>query len=1110
MKIELNKLIHPRVRIPIRRIGQRQSQKKGWSSLEWVAALFVFLVLLSLSREAVSAVETETPGEYTVLDANQHLSQILAELPVYDPTTKTFTPHRPPSLTLKQEVTNLEAEWQKLYDNSDLHDVPPPGRAKVLQRCDDLKNHLTGPTTTKHTLEVQLLKLEQRERFVDSSRKQLELRNWQVFVGAMANLGKEAFNSFKKISSPSPKDVQKLYEAILKKMVNSARKPTIQDPGSTATSSASDINLGKDGNKYFVERESEIIKKVDDYLKNRKFTDQELRNPDQIKSEIFILIRDYLRSLAVTERDGLRNQIQQIKVELQKYTHIALSPGSSDFNQYEALCKRIRDLKDWKIRTMVGLRIDPPTVQIEVGETTKLFKAIGKYSSGKGREVYVTNKVIWPDGNSFTGTKPGKFTIKAEFYGSLTATADITVVPSTKPVPPGPKPTAKCPAGKIEVPYIIRMKKNDAEGLINRLGLRFTNLGQEQSPHFKPGEVIEQVPYAGDCVNSHTEVRVKIALEVPETPALPFSAEFTCGSSFELSPNEVLYPKTCYVRASNFQTTRDRVEVEVEYDRKMVEVTFDKQSEAPRVPYNEFLLIFRTKTTAPPGTTPVSIIVKHGSETVRIPVTVAVLPPGREPSSGSGIRPPVEEATGSGGAYCVWRYKSFGDPPNCFNIFRAQCDNPKYSGKPKYELVGSAMTPEESMALASQLSPYKGDAYGCHRKPPEHQDTAGGPTPGETSGSGEGTGTDRNAGAGKGSGTGAEPVNGEREGSDEGSKTEEAQNTEDEQGTGEEQDEEDLLAGFPEDPGDAPPEGEPLTPEQEQAVEGFSDSDPTSHLPPTDPDQMVSQNSDDTPPVDIAAVAQAERDKEETRNREREGIQREDEGKDEEDLQTTNRQNEEDRQTQETASQDRVRQSQEQGQVLIDQATQNADPILSGQDMAEAVDRIQTEGEKEKQRIDERIRQGLGRTGQGGTSTTQPLPPPPAMGTGPVDTAVVQCNTKYGSGGDNPGFFTIDFNGAYGVAQFEYDTASIKDEMEVSAGGATFNTTCRSNGEKVPITIPSPNTPVTVTVKPNCACKKPKCTGTIWSFTFYCPTSAGAPTSGPPQSGNPQGSLLGQ
>jgi len=321
----------------------------------------------------------------------------------------------------------------------------------------------------------------------------------------------------------------------------------------------------------------------------------------------------------------------------------------------------------------------------------------------------------------------------------------------------------------------------------------------------------------------------------------------------------------------------------------------------------------------------------------------------------------------------------------------------------------------------------------------------------------------------------------------------------------------DLLAGFPDAPGDSNPDDNPLTPEQTQAVEGFGGSGPTSHLPPSDPDQMVSGDTDDTPPVDIAAVAQAERDKNEARNRDREGIQRDDARQADEDQQAINQQNTQDQQAQDAAAQQGVAQAQAQGQVMIDQATQNANPIMSGQDMAGAIDKIQQEGKDKIQTIEDKIRQGLGGTGQGGGgSTRQPLPPPPSMGTGPIDTAVVQCNAKYGAGGDNPGFYTIDFNGAYGVAQFEYDTESIKDEMEVSAGGATFNTTCRSNGETVPISIPSPNTPVTVTVKPNCACKKKPCTGTHWSFTFHCPTPAGASTSGPAQSGNPQGGIFGQ
>ncbi len=339
-------------------------------------------------------------------------------------------------------------------------------------------------------------------------------------------------------------------------------------------------------------------------------------------------------------------------------------------------------------------------------------------------------------------------------------------------------------------------------------------------------------------------------------------------------------------------------------------------------------------------------------------------------------------------------------------------------------------------------------------------------------------------------------------------------NPSDQPSSGGSQQGDDLLAGFPDAPGDAPPANDgPITPEQAAAVEGFGENGSTGHLPPSDPDQMVSGDSNDTPPVDIAAVAQADKDQDEARNRDREGIQRDTDRQADNDRQRINQQNAQDRQTQDAAAQQGVAQAQAQGQMMIDQTNQNADPIMSSQDMAGAINTIQQEGDDKVQAIDDQIRQGLGGSGQGAGgsgSTRQPLPPPPSMGTGPVDTAVVQCNTKYGSGGDNPGFFTIDFNGATGVAQFVYDTESIKDEMEVNAGGASFNTTCRSNGEKVPITIPSPNTPVTVTVKPNCACKKSKCTGTSWSFTFHCPNQAGSPNGGLLPRGNPTGGLFGQ
>ncbi len=201
--------------------------------------------------------------------------------------------------------------------------------------------------------------------------------------------------------------------------------------------------------------------------------------------------------------------------------------------------------------------------------------------------------------------------------------------------------------------------------------------------------------------------------EIPEVLA-DFSVEFTCGDSFELSPNDVLYPETCYVRVHNAYVEHEKVELKVEYDKELLDVTFDHQTESPKSPYNEFLLIIRTRIPVPETLTIMTIIVKHAGERVKIPVTISILPPGLDASSGSGIRPPAVVEAGSGGPYCVWRYKSFGDPPECFNILTAECDSTKYAGKPKYELVGSGMTWGEAQLRAYVLSPYKGNLYGCN------------------------------------------------------------------------------------------------------------------------------------------------------------------------------------------------------------------------------------------------------------------------------------------------------------------------------------------------------------------------------------------------------------
>ncbi len=200
----------------------------------------------------------------------------------------------------------------------------------------------------------------------------------------------------------------------------------------------------------------------------------------------------------------------------------------------------------------------------------------------------------------------------------------------------------------------------------------------------------------------------------PADPIPPLSVEFTCGKAFELSPNDVLYPKTCYVVVRNAPTTHEKVQLKAIYDEKLLDVIFDEQAEQAKYPENKFLLIIRTLVTAPPTLTTLTLVVRQGGQEVVKYIDVLILLPEQEPSSGSGIRPAADVAAGSGGAFCVWRYKSFGDLPKCFNIVTAQCDNTKYAGKTRFELVGNNMTAEEAAFRAFQLSPYKGDAYGCH------------------------------------------------------------------------------------------------------------------------------------------------------------------------------------------------------------------------------------------------------------------------------------------------------------------------------------------------------------------------------------------------------------
>lgn len=402
----------------------------------WKFVIAVAILLLFCFVQDGRAVRTERPGDFSTQVAQRHIREILAEMPVYDPVTKKMSHENPPSHKLRQAVADLQQEWQKLYDESDLHDLVPPSRAVIFERCDDTKKNLSGPILTKLDLEEELLILKQQEAFVQSAWKQLKLRNWLHSVFAMLDTIKEIINSFKSVASPSPEDVGKALKDMISKLAENAGKSQVANPSALVIEFVNATKLGKEGLKYFFNNTKGVYDSVDEYVKKRNFKGFELKNRDFLVNELKLHVREYLQKQADEDlngvpgdpgKPGLRKQIAEIEKKLVQYSGITIRPGQYQYKEYAVLCQKISDLRDWKPRQIKELRIVQPNVTIKVGETVS-FKAIGKYSGGT--EFYFTDKVIWPAGKTFTGTKPGKFTISADYRG-LTAVANITVITTT-------------------------------------------------------------------------------------------------------------------------------------------------------------------------------------------------------------------------------------------------------------------------------------------------------------------------------------------------------------------------------------------------------------------------------------------------------------------------------------------------------------------------------------------------------------------------------------------------------------------------------------------------------------------------------------------------------
>ncbi len=298
---------------------------------------------------------------------------------------------------------------------------------------------------------------------------------------------------------------------------------------------------------------------------------------------------------------------------------------------------------------------------------------------------------------------------------SVTATADLVV--------------NDCPSGQQAVPNLKGMSVADALEALERIGTDVPMLAEVETDMATPDTIIDQQPQPGACIDEASGavwLTVAGAAAAPESePDGPLDAELECAEGLEITVG-ARPSRSCSLKVKNWAHSDEHVRVAVTLPGGTeLDVWPINDSAWPPNMHNPgvadmrfkerytFTLFFSAPSTAAPGLVEVAITVsQHGHGRVSFSFPVSILPRGRTPSQGNGIRPPVEMADGSG-EYCVWRYKAFGDPPPCFLFNIAVCGTAAYDSNARYERVGQNMTKLEASVLMNRLSRYGGDAYGC-------------------------------------------------------------------------------------------------------------------------------------------------------------------------------------------------------------------------------------------------------------------------------------------------------------------------------------------------------------------------------------------------------------
>jgi RHS repeat-associated protein len=201
-------------------------------------------------------------------------------------------------------------------------------------------------------------------------------------------------------------------------------------------------------------------------------------------------------------------------------------------------------------------------------------------------------------------------------------------------------------------------------------------------------------------------------------PPRVLEAVLECGGVLELPSGG--RPEICGVRVRGWESSRTPVEVRIlppfttasgllasPGDTSMGGDVMYAAGVQDRPDEYRFSEIWRALRGAPAGSTTIVVIVRQGASMVRLPLTLNVIPPGAP--TGSSLEPPTPNITGSGGPYCVWQYKLFGDPVGCWHLAAAGCTERRYAGRPEYVMVGNNLTRGEADRRIGELSRYFDD-----------------------------------------------------------------------------------------------------------------------------------------------------------------------------------------------------------------------------------------------------------------------------------------------------------------------------------------------------------------------------------------------------------------